>query len=175
MRTGQGWVHFAEPLAAGNILIERPATAIMPADPVTGDRLFRGGGLGLAINSQSPHHDEAWEFIKYFVSNEGWAKAGIAGRGFLTHIPGHRDLVGRFLEIDQNKFPATVDPTLAIRMMDFSEPLTNSSNPHLNTHIGSIESYLTGEWRKVFNGEQHPVAFVETVTSQVNRILREGE
>ena len=175
MRTGQGWVHFAEPLALGGLRIERPATAIMPADPVTGNRLFRGGGLGLAINSESPYRDAAWEFIKYFVSTEGWAKAGIEGRGFLTHIPGHRDLVGRFLDIDPEKFPATVDPTLAIRMMDFSEPLTNSTNPHLNTHIGNIESYLTNEWRKVFRGEQPPVAFVETVTQQVNRILREGQ
>lgn len=174
MRAGSGWVHIAEPVQSGAVKF-RAGTAIMPADPETGGRLFRGGSLGLAINATSLNQAAAWEFIKFFVGQRGWAKEGMTGRGYLTHIPGRRSLGQLFLKVDSHKFPPTLDPRVALDAMAYSEPLNISPNQHINANLGAIESYLTQEWAKVVKGEAAPGSFVATVTPQVNRILSEGK
>lgn len=134
--------------------------AHMPTGPVT--RATRSTCEGIAITPETPYKEEAWEWIKFILSEEGQRIIARRGRG----VPAIRS-VARALFVD----PKT--PQHEERFLEALDAYARNSSLH--RYFMATEAVFNREWDRVYLGKINIDEFVARTLPEVNRILRGEE
>ena len=175
MTFGWGVQHVLGLLPAMTANNVRPGIAVGPADPVTGGRLFPGSPEFLVVNAQTPHPDEVWEFLKWFTTEEGYARASHSAWGFVQFMPVRRSAVlgGRYyMYPDPNYVPSTIDMMVTLELAQYAAFDRIPDNPALAGSMASITSLLQTEWQRVLARENSLNAFIDDMTNRVREMLQ---
>lgn len=122
------------------------------------------------INPNSKNKEAAWEFIRWAVGVEGWARAGYEAFGVAQLVPPRSDVAmsSYFTEVDPTRAPVSLNPALSIQI------LTEWGVPEVvPPGHGRVYSMFTNGLRAVENGETPPESFYESVVRQINSMLAE--
>ncbi len=131
--------------------------AHMPIGPVC--RATRSTCEGIAITPQTPYKEEAWEWIKFILSEEGQRIVANHGRG----VPAIR-AIARDLFVD----PKT--PQHEERFLDALDAYARNSSLH--KRFMATEVVFNREWDRVYLGQINVEEFVARTLPEVNSILR---
>jgi len=134
--------------------------APMPRGPVT--RATRATTEGLTISAISPHKKEAWEWIKFVLSDEGQMIFGRYGRG----IPAVR-------HIARKTFARPDTPQHEERFLEAMDHYARPSSLH--KHFMATEAVFNREWDRVYRGKITVEEFVQNTLPEVNAIIRGDE
>ncbi|HHW08629.1 MAG TPA: extracellular solute-binding protein [Firmicutes bacterium] len=119
---------------------------------------FRPGGL--AICSQSPHKDAAWEFIQYFLGYESqltYVKAGL--------IPMNRRAAASPELLDPHKPPKHMN--IFLQALERGIPNTDPVVPK------TVTNTLNTELNKVWNRGEPVQTIIEGIRPTINALLKE--
>ncbi|HZO89477.1 MAG TPA: sugar ABC transporter substrate-binding protein [Chthonomonadaceae bacterium] len=131
--------------------------APMPRGPVC--QATRATTEGLAISPQSPHKQEAWEWIKFVLSDAGQAVFARYGRG----IPSIR-------RVAQQVFPDPKTPQHEERFLYALDRYAHITSIH--AHWLQTARVFDREWDRVMMGKINIDQFVRISLPEVNAIVR---
>lgn len=150
-----------------------PNWTLYPKDPVTGGRQFVALPESFGVSATTKHAEEAWEFLKWFTSTEGYARSSYQAWGFVQFLPVRRStaMSNYFLQPDPNRVPEVVDMMVAIEMADHAR-MPVYDNPSLAMNQGEIEKIFDNEWKKVTEQTQSVAQFIANVQKMIDPLLR---
>ncbi|HZP83480.1 MAG TPA: sugar ABC transporter substrate-binding protein [Chthonomonadaceae bacterium] len=131
--------------------------APLPRGPVT--RATRSTTEGLTISAASRHKAEAWEWIRFVLSDEGQAVFARYGRG----IPSLRHVAWQ-------TFPDPKTPQHEERFLEAMDTYARKSSLH--KHWLETARVFDREWDRVLLGKSTIDDFVRTVVPEANAIVR---
>lgn len=135
--------------------------APIPKD-LDGKRYGWWHGSSLALSSQSKHPEEAFRFMKFLWSEEGFR---IFGRG-MNGIPPYKKVADELYIEPREGFP------------DLSACLKGIENP-VGGHVlrlsvyPQIEGIIMDEWDRVLLGQMTVDKYIERVKERIDEILKE--
>jgi multiple sugar transport system substrate-binding protein len=134
--------------------------AHMPLGPVR--RSTRATCEAIAITPTTPYKEEAWEWIKFILSEEGQRIVVRHGRG----VPAKRSVARALF----------ADPKTPQHEERFLEALdTYARNSMLHKNFMATETVFNREWDRVYLGKITIDEFVARTLPEVNRIIRGEE
>jgi multiple sugar transport system substrate-binding protein len=125
-----------------------------------GQRSTRTTCEGLAISVQSTHKEEAWQWIRFVVGEEGQQIIGENDRG----MPARRAVAERV-------FPKPNTPQHEERLL---EAMKYARVQRIPVQFGENNIAITREWDLMLLGKRTPEQVAANIERDVNRILGEG-
>lgn len=131
--------------------------APMPRGPVT--RATRTTSEALTLSAASPHKAEAWEWIRFVMSNESQALFARHGRG----IPALR-------RVAQEAFPRPETPQHEERFLEAMDQYARRSSIH--ERWAETARVFDREWERLMMGRQSVEGFAAVTVPEANAIVR---
>src|SRR5207247_847677 len=131
--------------------------APMPIGPV--QRSTRTTTEGLAISATSPHKEEAWQWIRFVMSDEGQSLFGVQGRG----IPSVR-------RVALKTFARPETPQHEERFLEAMDHYARRSSIH--EHWDETAQVFDRERERVEMGKETVDEFVKLVVLEADAIIR---
>jgi multiple sugar transport system substrate-binding protein len=131
--------------------------APMPRGPVT--RATRTTAEGITLSAASRHKQEAWEWIRFVLSDEGQALFALHGRG----IPAVR-------RVALATFPRPETPQHEERFLEAMDRYARRSSIH--ERWSETAQVFDREWDRVMLGQQSVDGFAAVVVPEANAVLR---
>lgn len=129
----------------------------MPRGPLI--QATRATTEGLAISTRTRKKEEAWEWIKFVLGEEGQAVFARSGRG----IPGVR-------RVAQATFPNPQTPQHEERFLDALDHYSHIASIHARWM--QTEQVFNREWDRVMLGQSDIDQFVAQSLPEANAIVR---
>lgn len=146
------------------------ASTMQPLHPNGNRRVLVHSNM-FAINPNSKHKEEAWKFVAWAASPDGYARAGKEAWGVAQLMPPRRDvaLSPYFTQIDPGRGPVLVNSGLSVEIVSKYGVPEIVPKQH-----AKVQKIFNTEWARVEKGEISTVAFYDTVIPLVEASLRGG-